>query len=487
MQPLYLFILSFVGGVALFSVATFPLFLIIFFFVAGVLFFVFYANTSVRTFLFLSIIFSAFAISGLRVFIDDNKPQDVLIEKRIGAFVSLEGVVIREPDEREKSTMLVVGVDGIDGIERKQETKILVTTSRYPKYHYGDRILLEGKLLKPKNFTNERGKEFDYIAYLAKDDVYYSLFFPEITYVESGEGNPIKETLFTIKQSWLSSIERLLPEPHVSLLGGLVVGEKQSLGDELEDNFRKTGIIHIVVLSGYNVTIVAEAIMRFFSFLPRALGMSLGAFSIVLFAIMTGASATIVRASIMALLVVLARATGRTNDITRALFLAGFFMVFHNPKIVLYDPSFQLSFLATLGLIYLAPQLERYFQFVPTKWQLREFATATIATQVFVLPLLLYMMGEISLVALPVNLLILGLIPLTMLFGFLAGVFGFVSSILSFPFSVVSYFLLSYELSVVDIFSNIPFASISITDFPLWLMFLLYFLYGGVLYRLRKE
>lgn len=214
--------------------------------------------------------------------------------------------------------------------------------------------------------------------------------------------------------------------------------------------------------------------------------MSLGSLSIILFAIMTGASATIVRASIMALLVIVARATHRTYAITRALFLAGFFMILHNPKILVFDSSFQLSFVATLGLIYLAPKIEQYFKLVPTKWQLREFATATVATQLFVLPLILYKMGELSLVALPVNMLILASVPLTMLFGFLTGMVGFIHIILSLPFAYVTHALLTYQLKVVDLFASLPFASLHIAPFPFWLALLIYIGYGILIWKLYK-
>ncbi|MEK7147475.1 MAG: ComEC/Rec2 family competence protein, partial [Patescibacteria group bacterium] len=102
------------------------------------------------------------------------------------------------------------------------------------------------------------------------------------------------------------------------------------------EKFRTVGVIHIVVLSGYNITIVAEFIMRLLAFLPRAARLAGGALAIILFAVMTGGSATIVRASLMAILVVVARATGRIYGITRALLLAGFLMVLHNPKILVF-------------------------------------------------------------------------------------------------------------------------------------------------------
>ncbi len=426
------------------------------------------------------------ALGMLRFDIADMNRGDPLLETLIGGAVKVEAVVIDESDERENNTHLLVELKNIfvGGKKIEVKTRAKVITDLYPLHEYGDRILMEGKLVKPKNFTNpETGKEFNYVSYLWKDDIFYQMFYPEIVLVSKGGGNFIKEKLFTFKHAFLDRVSRVIPEPHSSLLGGLVVGAKQSLGEKLLDDFRAVGIVHIVVLSGYNVTIVAEALMRFFSFLPRTVSLWLGSGSIVFFAIMTGAGATIVRASIMALLVILARATGRTSEITRALFIAGFLMVLFNPKILIFDISFQLSFLATLGLILFPPLLEKYFHLVPTKFQLREFALATIATQIFVLPLLLYKIGELSLVALPVNLLVLMFIPLTMLFGFLTGVIGFLSIALSVPFAFLAYGLLAYELKIVEIFSALPFASVQIDSFPLWLMLGMYGLYAWIIYK----
>jgi competence protein ComEC len=292
------------------------------------------------------------------------------------------------------------------------------------------------------------------------------------------------QKLFDLKHAFTKSVGALIPEPHASLLGGLVVGAKQSLGKNLLDDFRRAGVIHIVVLSGYNITIVAEAVMNFFYFLPRYLGQTFGAIGIILFAIMTGGSATVVRASIMALLVILARASGRKYDITRALLLAGFLMVLQNPKILVFDSSFQLSFMSTLALVYVSPILKKYFMFVTEKFGLRSVVVATLSTQIFVLPMLLYKMGELSIVALPVNLLVLSAIPATMFFGFLSGVIGFISSILAFPVAFVTYVLLDYELKVVEFFSHLPFASVAVSSFPFWvavscyaIYFVLYFIF----------
>ena len=431
---------------------------------------------------------AVFVSSGLgmiRFDITELNQGSEILDRLIGTESVSEGIVIDEPDRRENNTNYTIRLTNIIG--EKVDAKVRVIAPSYPRFSYGDKVLINGELQKPEGFTTDNNKYFDYAAYLSKDDIYYQMIFPELEFISSGHGNIIKRYLFSFKGAFLSQVQKTIPDPQVSLLGGLVVGAKQSLGEKLQQDFRTTGIIHIVVLSGYNVTIVADFIMRVFSSLPKVMSMSLGAGAIVFFALMTGASATIVRASIMALLVIFARATGRTYDMTRALFIAGFFMVLHNPKILLFDVSFQLSFLATLGLILLAPLLERFVPFIPSRFQLRYFATATVATQIFVLPLLLFKVGELSLVALPVNLLVLITVPATMLFGFLSGVLGFVSTLLALPFSYISYFLLSYQLKVVEIFAQLPFASVHIEHFPLVFMLLFYVFYGFMLFKVYKK
>lgn len=486
---LYVFIGGFAIGVLFRSFFnfgfSFPLFLIA---LSGALFLSYFLLNKEKKIIAMSIFILVAGLGILRFDAADlnkgNPIFDELIERRISA----EGIVADEPDEREDSVKLIVNFEKIIfPVEKTAEGKVIVTTDTSQRFKYGDKIFIKGELVKPKNFTDESGDTFDYVSYLAKDGIFYQMFYPKLELISSGRGNAVKRVLFAFKNTFLEKIERVIPDPQASLLGGLIVGAKQSLGEKLQEDFRKTGIIHIVVLSGYNVTIVADGIMRLFSFLPYTFGILIGSVSIIFFAILTGGSATIVRASIMAIFVLIARATKRTQTITRALFIAGFLMLLHNPKILVFDSSFQLSFTATIGLIYLAPRIERYFHLIPTKFQFREFAVATIATQVFVLPMILYKMGTLSLVALPVNMLILIFVPITMLFGFITGMIGFVSVFLSLPFAYITNAFLTYQLKVVDIFASIPFASVEINYFPVWIAILVYVIYGLFMLKLKSK
>ncbi|MCR4311420.1 MAG: ComEC family competence protein [Candidatus Taylorbacteria bacterium] len=428
----------------------------------------------------------ALGMGMLRYDVADRPSVTDVLDTSVGKQVVLEGVIDDEPDEREKVTRLVITSTRVD--EVRAVTRVLITTETVPPYAYGDRVVLTGKLEEPENFTDEATlREVDYKSYLSKDGVYYEMFKPNIEVLAHNERNTVLSTLFSFKQAFIENLNQVIREPHVALLGGLIVGAKHSLGKKLLDDFRTVGIIHIIVLSGYNITIIAYFIEWLFSRLRKNLRLTLASIGMVLFALMVGASATVVRATIMALLVILAKATGRVYTVTRALLVAGFFMLLHNPHILVFDVSFQLSFLATVGLIYLSPLVTDRVTWITERWHFREIVVATIATQLFVLPFILYKTGLFSVVALPVNLLILTTIPLTMLFGFLAGMIGFVSLTLSLPFAWVAHGLLSYELAVVEWFARIPFASFTIGSFPLWLMLSLYALYGIGFLILQKK
>ena len=274
------------------------------------------------------------------------------LQNKIGQRVLLIGVVSDEPEQKENYVRLV--------LETKDKSKILVYVQNYPKFKYGDKLKIHRPSQKPENFNNkmlpnfsdsrnyasfsDNDNNFSWSAYLAKDGIYYEMFYPQVEFISGGNGFWLKEKLFALKEKFLSAIAKVVPEPHSAFLGGITIGAKEGLPKDLQEKFRMTGVAHIVALSGYNITIVAETIMLFFSFLPQYLAIGGGVMGVILFAIMTGASATVLRASIMALLALTARATGRIYTVSWALFLAGFFMVLQNPKILRFDTSFQLSF-----------------------------------------------------------------------------------------------------------------------------------------------
>ncbi len=411
--------------------------------------------------------------------------RDALFDAHVGERVEVEGVISREPDERASATHLALRVERLGDAPARR--LVLVVTDRFPEFRYGERVVVAGTLKRPEAFETDLGRVFDYPGYLSARGIAYTLPFARVEKIGEGEGNVAFALLLRVKRAFMGRIEVLLPEPQAGLAEGLVLGAKRALGKELEEAFRTSGIIHIVVLSGYNITIVVEAVMRALAFLRPRLRAGAGALAIAAFTLMVGLSATALRAALMALLVLLARATGRTYDVLRALIVAGVAMVLWNPRLLVFDPGFQLSFLATLGLILVAPLIERRLSLVPTRFQIREFLTATLATQLFVLPLLLYSMGTLSLVAVVVNVLTLPAVPLTMLLVFLSGAVGFIGETLALPVAFASHVLLSYIIAVAERFAALPFAALSVHAFPFWVVALAYACMALLLWRVSAH
>ncbi|MDD5720873.1 MAG: ComEC/Rec2 family competence protein [Candidatus Pacebacteria bacterium] len=415
-----------------------------------------------------------------------------IFESQVGQKVTLDGVITDEPSIKENNQQLTVLVtsrgwtSGPPDVQPLPTTKILLSTSLDTDYKYGDKINFFGKLEKPENFITDQGKVFDYVNYLRKDGILYVMGYPRIEIVSlgrsqtgeaRGNGNVIQSALFQIKDKFLEKINFAINAPENLLLGGLILGEKSSFSQDLRQSFVNTGTIHIVALSGYNVTIVAEWIMKFLAkvpYAPKNFGIGMGILTVILFIIMTGGSSTAVRAGIMATLALVARATGRNYDVARALLLAGVLMILLNPFLLVFDVSFQLSFLATVAVIFLAPRIEKYFLWVPKTFELRDIVSVTCAAYVFVFPFILYKMGNFSLVALPANVLILPFIPFTMMLGFITGFLGLIYYVLAIPAGFLSYLFLHYELGVINFFSNLPFSAFTFPDFPFLLTLIIY-------------
>ncbi len=450
------------------------------------------------------ILFFSFGI--IRYEIKDSKSLDINLENNIGNKVTLTGVISDEPTRKEKQAVLTVDFKNIviSSSTEAVSGKGIVSTDLYPEFKYGDLINISGKLEKPENFSNPSsnstttnnprqiksqfdGASFDYVSYLGKDDIFYKIDFAKTEFISAGHGNTIKNFLFIIKNSFINNTNKTISEPEASLLSGILLGAKSSIDKDTTEIFRKAGLSHIVALSGYNITVVADAIMKTLSFLPRNLGFLGGIIGIILFIVMSGASSTAVRAGVMALIVILASVTRRNYQAGRALIIAGLLMVIINPKILVFDISFELSFLATVAIIYVAPLLKNKFSFVTEKFGLRDVISSTISAQILVLPLILYKMGLLSLVALPANILVLAFIPATMLFGFITGALGFVWLPLSLPFAWLSWILLAYIINVSKFFANLPFSSVNISWFSFGIMILSYIIiFSWIIYQNRK-
>lgn len=396
-------------------------------------------------------------------FIPDKPDYEMAISQK----VSLEGVVIDAPDVRIFNQRIIVR-------PINQKSNILVVVPKDLDIFYGDKVVVKGTLENPENFITNAGKEFNYKRYLANQDIYFIINNAEVEIISHNNGSWVKSKLFWLRWKFMENINRVIFSPEKDLANGLLLGTRGGFDNEKKNEFITTGTIHIVALSGYNISIVSENVMKFFGFFfSQTPSIILGIFIIILFILMTGGAETSIRAGIMGMIMLFGRMTGRTYDAGRALIIAAIIMISYDLRVVT-DVSFQLSFLATAGVLFIAPKIVGWFRLFPIRFKIRENISMTMAATISVLPILLYSTGIFSFVSLPANILILPFIPATMFFSFITGAIGFISPFLSMSFALISDLLLSYILYIIHLFASLPFASINIKSLPLTLVIMIY-------------
>ena len=284
-------------------------------------------------------------------------------------------------------------------------------------------------------------------------------------------GNGVRMSLVRIRHAVLAAINGGLPFVHAQLLGGILIGVRQSFPPELKDSFSRIGLSHIVAVSGYNITIIIAMLYAACSALRLKRSQSLFVILCVIagFTILTGGSAATVRASIMGGLAIAARAAGRGAKMHAAILLTATGMLVQNPSIV-FDIGFQLSFLAMIGLIYLSPIIERRCASLPDAAGLKPILIQTLAAIGMTSPLIVWYFGNLSLIAPFANLFILPVVPMAMALGAASTVFSFAiaagASSVSGNFSpylwAFAWAPLDYIIRFSSFLSHVPFASVAI-------------------------
>ncbi len=400
-----------------------------------------------------------FFLGALRFFYIEYVLDTQILYRFTETKVSLIGEVLSEQVKNDKKRIVlrVHNLESGEEIAKIPTEKVLVFTSQFSPVVYGDELILSGTLNTVDDKTT-RELDFDYKNYLRKDGINFQMFSPEIQVVGQEGGGSLFKFLFSLKDTFISNIERYIGEPSSSLASGMVIAGKGGLPKELEEDFIRVGLIHIVVLSGYNISLIISFVLfSLGSLRPKIRTLIIITF-VLLFVLMAGASAPLVRASIMASIVLFGKLAHRSINQNRVLLLSASIMVLHNPYILMFDPSFQLSFLATFAIINIAPWVKEKVTFITEKFFLREVLSQTLAVEVLVAPFLLFKMGTFSLVAPLANILVLPLVPFVMMGSIVVGIFASIP-LVGTIFGFLTEVLIAVILWLVEFFASLPFAS----------------------------
>ncbi len=383
--------------------------------------------------------------------------------------VTALGSVVEEPAIRDTNSQLRVAVAELaaDGQTQPVEGVLLVETGRFPAYGYGDEVRLTGDLLALDSVNDT-----DYAAYLVGEGIAAVMRYPGVERLDTGGESAVRRALYAIKDRGREVIQTTLPEPHAALLTGILLGDSSGLPRQLRDDFRKTGMTHIIAISGFNVAVIIALLDQLAApLLPRRTAAMAIMLFIGLYAVLVGAGASVVRAALMGVVYLIGlRLLGRPTLAVSGLFVAAFLMTLADPH-TLRNVGFQLSFAATLGLmlyagpwgggldrrlaVFLAPETRgRVLGF------LREIVLVTLAAQVLVLPLLAYHFGQISLASLPANVFIVPAQTGLMTAGGVTLLLGLAWPGAGQLTAWVAWLFLEYTIEAVRLAARLPLASV---------------------------
>jgi len=406
-----------------------------------------------------------------------NLASDPLIAHH-GWRVIVEGTIVDEPDVRDSTINLRVRAERliVDG-----ETTSLVDgptlqirAPRDTPWQYGDILRAFGPIDAPPVMA-----EFSYRDYLARKGVYTWMPQPDrLELLSQNNGNPAYAQLLRAKNALRLSSQRVMPSPESALLNGILIGDDNEIPASIQAAFRATGTSHIVSISGFNVSIVIALVVPLLGRLFNKRRAALIAIpAIVIYMLLTGASASVVRASVMAILSLIGQLFWRRGFTLNTLCAAGFLMLAQDPN-TLFDGGFQLSFMATLGLVLYADRLTQAMQRGLTRITsqaraerlsgfLADLFLVTLAAQITTLPILLVNFQQLSLISLVANAIVLPLQPAAMILGMLGSGVGLFSIGLGRIAALPTYALLTATLRLVELFAQVPWASIPIHSFGL--------------------
>ena len=409
----------------------------------------------------------AFAAGGFR---QSLLPQSSDIASYNGFSGTISGLVVAQPKLREDRIQLRLSSETIFVNSRLHETSglVLVEAGRGAEVQYGDRIRATGRLDIPATWDS-----FSYADYLGRQGLFSIMRNAGVEVVDSGHGNALLAALIKLRKTVQRSISSAIPEPQAGLLTGILLGDEDGISPAVQDAFARVGASHVVAISGFNMVVVSGIVVRVLSgfFRRNKTVLTLNALSVIaIYALFVGASPGILRAALMSGLLVVGSQLNRKTFVPTSLAFAALLLSLLDPNVLL-DIGFQLSFLAVLGLGLFADPLSTRFrqlldQFLPSRAAnvvhrfLNEPLIVSIAAQITTLPLIILYFGRLSIVALPVNVLIVPVQSAVLLLGMAAAlVYAFIPTLGTLIFWAVLVFV-SWTIAVVRAFAALPFAEL---------------------------
>jgi len=382
-----------------------------------------------------------------------------------GHDVTVVGTVARPPQIGDDRTRVVLSVERVAaGGEASPAYGLIAVSFRGSRaMRYGDRVSLSGRLVRPPPAGNPG--EFSFRDYLAARGI-VAVLYPRrgspVHVIGTASVNPVLAAADAVRRRMTGFFRAALPGRRGALMASLLLGDDGAIGPQARDDFARSGLLHVLVVSGAQVGLVLGSVLWAGRALRTPAGLSAGVAGAVtiFFALMAGWVPSVARAAVMALAGLAAPLLRRTRDAYAALALAALVLLWAQP-LLLFDAGFQLSFAATWALVYVAPALASHLSVLPPA--VRSLLTMTAAAQIAVAPVLAYHFLQVSLAGFIANLIVLPLVAVLVPAGFAAGLVGAVLPALAAPAAA----LLGPPADAVwwtaGFFARVPLAAVSVS------------------------
>jgi competence protein ComEC len=290
-----------------------------------------------------------------------------------------------------------------------------------------------------------------------------------------------------LRRKFAAGMQTALPEPLASFGMGLLIGQRVNLPDTIYDELLMVGLVHIIAVSGYNLTIILRASEGLLKKRSKRLSTILALTLIGVFLLFAGNSASIVRAAIVSVLAIAAAYYGRSFKPLTLLALAAAITAWANPFYVWSDVSWYLSFLAFFGVMIVAPLVLRRLPNRLSASLVVTVAVESLCAELMTLPYVLHIFGQMSLIGLVANVLVVALVPLAMLLCLIAGLGGMLVPVLAGWIGFPARLLLNYMLDVAALLSRIPHIFLQNLALSLSSLLTLYTAAGAIVWTLHKK
>lgn len=437
----------------------------------------------------------------------DNFLNDVYCKN-----AKIEGQIVSSKQITNSKIRFFLNVKNIKIYNKKYEninSKILVNIDYneniIDKFSIGDYIYIEGVLNPPKNSTNPY--QFDYKNYLLNKNC------TNILYSKGKTLKVIKEAQFlsnyndsfyfvlkkfeNTRNEIIKKHSENIKSPELEILSGLVFGsEAVSPDDKIKENFKNSGLLHLLAASGLNVALIYGIWWWLASLarLPYNLSIITGAVFVILYTFMTGFPPSILRASIMLLFVLFGKLIDRKTSTIALIFFVGFLILLFRPKMI-FDIGFQLSFMVTLGLVVCcsviiekfknidekykekfknSSRFKKYVFFLFSPEKLVSIVCVPLIAQLWVIPLQLHYFNNIAPLSVFANIAVVPFIGILSFIGFIGSIFSLVpkiSSFIVFVFDMIAKPFLTLLVKISEFFASFKYSLITTSGFNLFQIF----------------